>query len=111
MNAQLTLENPVLGLAEARRVLKPSGHLLLLEHVLSRKAGLRQLMRWLDPIPYHISGAHIDRDTVDNVRRAGFVDVIDRNLSLDVVKRIEARAPAALPPPPSESAAHQGGTP
>jgi hypothetical protein len=83
----------VLGLGEARRVLAPGGRLLLLEHVLSRRPLLRSLMRFLDPIPFHVWGAHIDRDTVGNVRQAGFVDVVDTDLSLDVVKRIEAVAP------------------
>lgn len=88
-----SVPDPVLGLSEARRVLVPGGQLLLLEHVLSAWPPLRRLMQLLDPIPHHVWGAHIDRDTVENVRRAGFVDVRDTNLSLDVVKRIEARAP------------------
>lgn len=98
-----SVPDPVLGLTEAKRVLKPEGHLLLVEHVASQRPVLRRLTRWLDPIPLHIWGAHIDRDTVDNVRRVGFVDVVDTNLSLNVVKRIEARA---LPTPAGMSDSH-----
>lgn len=86
-----SVPNPALGLAEARRVLKPGGKLLLLEHVLSERPLLRLCMRWLDPLPFHLWGAHIQRETVHAVRAAGFVEVLDTNLALDVVKRIEAR--------------------
>jgi len=91
-----SVPDPALGLTEARRVLKPGGQLLLLEHVLSRRPVLRPIMRWLDPIPFHVWGAHIDRDTVENVGSAGFAEVRDTNLSLDVVKRIEAIAPPLI---------------
>ena len=80
---------------EALRVLRPGGRLVLLEHVLSEKPILRQLMRFLDPIPFHMWGAHIARETVKVVNEAGFVDQATENKSLDVVKLIEAKAPPA----------------
>jgi ubiquinone/menaquinone biosynthesis C-methylase UbiE len=89
-----SVPDPRLALDETRRVLKPGGQLLLLEHVLAERPVLRQLMRWLDPIPFHLWGAHIDRDTVTTVRDAGFAEIMTTNLWGDVVKRIEARAPA-----------------
>ena len=68
--------SPQAALAEVRRVLKPSGRLVLLEHV----RGEGRLARWQDrftPLHRKVAGnCHLNRKTRDEVAAAGF-DVAD----------------------------------
>jgi ubiquinone/menaquinone biosynthesis C-methylase UbiE len=67
-----SVESPAAALAEMRRVLKPSGRLVLLEHV----RGEGKLGRWQDritPVHCRLAGnCHLNRDTRAAVAAAGF---------------------------------------
>jgi phosphatidylethanolamine/phosphatidyl-N-methylethanolamine N-methyltransferase len=74
------------GLRELGRVVKPGGKILLLEHVRIDDPEIAgKVMDVLDPLVARLMGPHINRRTVENVRRAGLE-----------VERVEILAPPKL---------------
>lgn len=86
-----TVPDPVLGLQEARRVCKPSGKVLLLEHVRIDRPVIGPLMDLLDPVVVALIGTHINRRTVENVRLAGLRIEQVESVRGDLIKLIHAR--------------------
>jgi len=85
-----SVPDPVQGLKELRRVCKPTGRLLLLEHMRPGHPLLGMLFNVLNPIVVRMMGANINRRTIGNIRKAGWRIQVEEQLYADIVLWIEA---------------------
>ena len=86
-----SVPQPLKGLKELHRVCKPGGQVLLLEHVISTKPLLAKVMNFFNPIILILVGANINRNTLRNIKAAGFAWVIVDQQSSHIIKLVEAR--------------------
>src|SRR5699024_12294937 len=81
-----SVPDPVQGMKEMRRVCKPDGEILLLEHMRSDNPILGKAMDIMNPIVVGTYGANINRRTIQNNKRAGLKDKNERRLHGSVMK-------------------------
>ena len=88
-----SVPDPVEGLKEIRRVCKPDGKIIMLEHMRSQHNIVGNFMDIMNFIPLYTWGANINRDTIANILRAGFKEeeIETQDLWSDIVKLIEIR--------------------
>lgn len=84
-----SVPRPIAGLRELHRVLRRDGQLLMFEHVRSKIGPLGIFLDLMTPLSRRF-GPDLNRDTVENVRVAGFEIRREENVYLDIVKIIEA---------------------
>jgi len=86
-----SVPNPIAGLKELKKVLKPNGQVLFLEHVLPENKFLAWLFNKLDYIMTSISGVHVNRNTANNIREADFELIYEEILLSSIFKLYVAR--------------------
>ncbi len=91
--ALCTIPDAARAVAEARRVLRPGGRLLLLEHVRSPLLPVRALQRALEPLSIRFQADHLLREPLRYLRGHGFeVETLECS-KLGIVERVAARKP------------------
>ena len=88
-----SVPRPVEGLKALNNVLKPGGQLHMFEHTGSRLFPFSVMMKLMTPLTRHL-GPELDRDTVANVKAAGFEITEITHIFLDTVKTIHAVRPS-----------------
>jgi ubiquinone/menaquinone biosynthesis C-methylase UbiE len=80
------------GLRELKRVLRPDGRLLMLEHVQARSRFWARVLNTMQPAWTMVTGGcYPNRDTVAAVERAGFVIEADSFRARGLMRRFTAR--------------------
>jgi ubiquinone/menaquinone biosynthesis C-methylase UbiE len=82
------------AIAEVKRVLRPGGRFIFMEHVRSPLWGVRALQTLVNPLTVWLEGDHFTREPLEHVRRAGFEIEHKQRLKLGIVERVVARKSA-----------------
>jgi phosphatidylethanolamine/phosphatidyl-N-methylethanolamine N-methyltransferase len=87
-----SVPDPIQGMKELARVVKPEGTILLLEHVRLDRSWIGRIMDLINPLVVRMLGANINRRTVDNARSAGLeLESVEDMTANGLVQFINAR--------------------
>ena len=100
-----TIPDDRAAVAEAKRVLRPGGRFLLLEHVRSAVLPIRAGQRMLEPLFVRFQCDHLLREPLEHLEAEGFeIERLERS-KLGIVERVAARKPGGRGPDPRRTAA------
>ena len=86
--------DPIAAVGEIKRVLKPGGTLVTIDHVRSPVLPVRAVQKALNPLMVRIEGDHITREPLEYYRHHGFEIAELERSKWGIVERVRALKPA-----------------
>ena len=83
-----SIPDPVAALKEMKRVCKPDGMVINMEHMKSKHAILSMIEDIFNPLTFGAMGVNINRKTVENIKKAGLNKISEQNLAINDVFRL-----------------------
>jgi len=91
--ALCTIADDRKAVAEAKRVLRPGGRFVAIEHVGSPVGVVRAVERLIEPITVRVEGDHLTREPLNHLKAEGFtIERLERS-KLGIVERVLAVKP------------------
>lgn len=83
-----SVPDPVKGFQEIRRVVKPEGKIVMLEHMRSDNVVAGKLLDLINPLTVRIVGANVNRKTIENIEKAGLKVEQQNYLMTSIIRKL-----------------------
>lgn len=83
-----TVPDPIRGLKEIRRVVKPNGQIIMLEHMRSENEVVGKVLDFFNPVTLKLFGENINRRTMENIVQAGLKVEKEEYVLTSVVRKV-----------------------